>query len=98
MRLATVLIRDVLKVNSDEDIMMLLRTQNKHLSKSFDFKRRRSNRGTEDVYEMISSATRCLTSVPNYTSVSQSLAPCLGSVSLVQYSCCLVFAFASKMH
>ncbi|GBO99371.1 hypothetical protein EVAR_598_1 [Eumeta japonica] len=37
MRLPTVIIRDVLRVNSDEDIVRSLRTQNRHLSEGLDW-------------------------------------------------------------
>ncbi|GBP23615.1 hypothetical protein EVAR_80232_1 [Eumeta japonica] len=37
MRLPTVIIRDVLKVNSDEDIVTSLKTQNRHLSEDLDW-------------------------------------------------------------
>ncbi|GBP96407.1 hypothetical protein EVAR_90504_1 [Eumeta japonica] len=42
MRLPTVIIRDVLKVNSDEDIVRSLRTQNRHLSEGLDWEKPRA--------------------------------------------------------
>ncbi|GBP96469.1 hypothetical protein EVAR_48132_1 [Eumeta japonica] len=59
MRLPTVIIRDVLRVNSDEDIVRSLRTQNRHLSEGLDWDKVRPVYATGDGRAMTLSATRC---------------------------------------
>ncbi|GBO98346.1 hypothetical protein EVAR_84204_1 [Eumeta japonica] len=67
MRLPTVIIRDVLRVNSDEDIVRSLRTQNRHLSEGLDWDKVRPVYATGDGRAMTLSATRC--SSPRWCSV-----------------------------
>ncbi|GBP46650.1 Putative 115 kDa protein in type-1 retrotransposable element R1DM [Eumeta japonica] len=57
MRLPTVIIRDVLRVNSDEDIVRSLRTQNRHLSEGLDWDKVRAVYATGDGRAMTLSAT-----------------------------------------